>query len=212
MSLIVPDRTHRPHLAAASPVYLTTGVCGQPEEAERKHKLTQQWGPRRTLSRCPKSRGTWVETQNTGEVGCEDRCGSRSCLYCLYCLYCLRIWSRRLVDAIALAEPQQLLLFTALTGNWQTDRRRVNTLTKYLRRDKLTFKMAWAIEPNPNGDGYHAHAWTHGDWLPKKHCRTGRNRSAWDGATSALSPTTATSPTSSRTQLGTRIACPLTAD
>jgi len=66
-----------------------------------------------------------------------------------------------------------MLLFTALTGNWQTDRLLVNMLTKYLRRDKLTFKMAWAIEPNPSGDGYHAHAWTHGDWLPK---RTLQNR------------------------------------
>jgi len=81
--------------------------------------------------------------------------------------------SLTLVDAIALAEPQQMLLFTALTGNWQTDRLLVNMLTKYLRRDKLTFKMAWAIEPNPSGDGYHAHAWTHGDWLPK---RTLQNR------------------------------------
>jgi hypothetical protein len=37
-----------------------------------------------------------------------------------------------------------------------------------LRRDGYDFEMAWAIEQNPKGTGFHAHGVQHGDYIPQR--------------------------------------------
>ena len=89
-----------------------------------------------------------------------SRCGSG------FCLYCARVSADQIGQAVALAKPGYLATLTGLSGDWQTDRRTVNRLTYYLRgrgSKHLAIGLAWAIEGNPQGTGFHAHGWLWGD-------------------------------------------------
>jgi hypothetical protein len=102
--------------------------------------------------------------KDTGEILCRNRCGLNTCLYCL------RVRSRQYHRAISLAGPSALITLTRMSGIWQQDRVAVKEMVRDLKRtDHLTISLAWAIEPNPAGTGYHAHAWVCGDPVPYGH-------------------------------------------
>ena len=123
--------------------------------------LVEQWGPEDRVDHCPKSEYHWVDL-STGVVGGPVLCRKSTCIFCL------RVKAKQIHAAVRLARPSHMALLTALSGDWQSDRKMVNRLRFYLRdRDGLTFAFAWAIEPNPRGTGYHAHGWAWGDPIPR---------------------------------------------
>lgn len=52
-----------------------------------------------------------------------------------------------------------------LSGHWPTDRRMMNRLTEYVRKTDRDWEVAWHLERNPKGTGFHGHAWQHGDFI-----------------------------------------------
>ena len=125
-------------------------------------RLVDQWGPRVELDSCPGSKYHWRNTE-THVAGAPIGCRKSTCIFCL------RVMATQVRAAVKLARPSRMALLTALSGDWQTDRKMVNRLRFYLRdRDGLTFAFAWAIEPNPKDTGYHAHGWVWGDPIPRE--------------------------------------------
>jgi hypothetical protein len=156
---ITDSRSHfdaSPQQVDPRPVLVSLGgFCSQ-----RQH-LIEQWGPEAEIDVCRWSTHQWFNKQ-TGEVGARIRCRRNSCLSCV------RVLARQLHEAVKLAQPSHLATLTALSGDWQTDRKMVNRLRYYLRdRDGLTFAFAWAVEPNPRNTGHHAHGWVWGDPIPR---------------------------------------------
>lgn len=123
-------------------------------------RLIKQWGPRDDVTTCPRSRYHFIDV-DTAEVVGRSRCGLNSCIYCL------RVRSRQYHRAVTLAGPTALITLTRMSGTWQQDRGAVKQMVRDLKRtDHLTISLAWAIEPNPKGTGYHAHGWVCGDHVP----------------------------------------------
>lgn len=96
----------------------------------------------------------------TGEV---LRCRKQTCLTCGP----KKAW--QIAYAIRLASPERLVTLTGLGPCWDSRRSQVNRLLAYLRRDGVDFQLAWHVEPNPGGTGWHAHGWQHGDFVPLDH-------------------------------------------
>lgn len=72
---------------------------------------------------------------------------------------CIVIEARNYAAAIALAAPERAVLLTEVGDDWPRIRKRVNRVREYLQRQELAGQWVWHVEPNPNGEGHHVHAW-----------------------------------------------------
>jgi hypothetical protein len=113
--------------------------------------LTEQYGPEQSHSRCLNVTAHMVN-QVTGEtrpVLCRNK----------VCVACNRLTYRPAFrDAVHLAGPTHMLTLTGLSGIWPDDQHRINLLFRRLRRGG-GLHVVYAIEPNPQETGFHAHGW-----------------------------------------------------
>jgi hypothetical protein len=75
----------------------------------------------------------------------------------------------------AKAETVRLITLTQVPEDWQRARWQVRDLIRRVRK-AYAMEMAWAIERNPAGTGYHAHGIQHGEYIAKK-----RLQELWGG-------------------------------
>jgi hypothetical protein len=100
-------------------------------------------------------------------------CGSYRCGICLPAKIAERV--RIAAWGAAKAETVRLLTLTQIPGSWQQARNQVKDFVRRLRKH-FALELAWSIEENPKGTGYHAHALQHGEYMQKE-----RVRKMWGG-------------------------------
>jgi hypothetical protein len=60
-----------------------------------------------------------------------------------------------------------MVRFSLVGNSWAATRDRMNTVTKLLRREGMTWHLAYHVEPNPKGTGRHAHGYQRGSYVPQ---------------------------------------------
>ncbi len=112
---------------------------------------------------CPRS--PWVLVCNEdSSVRIPRPCGTYRC----ECCRPAKVNERVRVTAWPLARMDvvRMVTLTQVPGNWQRARGQVRDLARRVRK-KFALEWAWAIEENPRGTGYHAHAMQWGEYLPQ---------------------------------------------
>jgi len=84
----------------------------------------------------------------------------------LDCLYCGPRTARSIGGAIAQSRPQRALALTSLPGTYHESKGAIQEFLRLVRRLDYTVELAYALEENPGGTGYHLHAWERGDAIP----------------------------------------------
>lgn len=151
LALPRPQQDQEEHPSPPSPHLLVQ----EHRVGEHDQKMFDQWGPRAEVSQCPNQVGQMVNDHSGKRLParCRTRC----------CLFCNRVLARNIDAVVALAEPEEMLNFTGLTGQWQRDKKMFQQLKRSLSRDGMPIHLAWAIERNPNRTGFHAHGWAYAD-------------------------------------------------
>lgn len=122
------------------------------------NKLYSQWGDRTADGICPD--GTVLGDHPHTSIPILRPCRRNSCLQCA------RLRVKELTRAACYTEPSGLLGFSMLTWDYRHNCGLINRLGQYIRRDGFDTYWVWAAEPNPSGDGVHAHALSRGDLPP----------------------------------------------
>ena len=121
---------------------------------------------------CPKS-PWWLISTSEPRIIIPTRCGSYKCDVCRPAKVAQRLrvttWGASKADAI------RLLTLTKVPEDWQHARGQIRDFVRRIRK-AYDIQFAWAIEANPKGTGSHAHAITHGEYIPKD-----RLREMWGG-------------------------------
>jgi hypothetical protein len=73
------------------------------------------------------------------------------------------------------ADRLRLLTLTKVPEDWQHARAQLRDYVRRVRK-AYSLEIAWALELNPKGTGVHAHALSHGEFIP-----TDRLREMWGG-------------------------------
>lgn len=114
--------------------------------------MQRQYGPEQSHTRCLGVKGDLVneETGETFAVLCRNA----------RCVACNRLTYRKdFRDAVRLARPSHMVTITGLSGGWQQDHPMLNRLFRRLTRRGDVVHLVYAVEPNPQGTGFHAHGW-----------------------------------------------------
>lgn len=106
---------------------------------------------------CPNRRGTVLSP-----LGLEvpARCDLVSCPSCITPV------ALRTSEAIAMAQPTEMLTITGLMKEWFSANRVMQTLRRKLRQHQPGGAWAFHLEANPKGTGAHAHVWWRGPEIP----------------------------------------------
>lgn len=121
---------------------------------------------------CPKQ--PWVLVcRNDNSVRVPLHCGCYRCDTCGAAKVHERV--RLMVWAASKCPIVRMITLTRVPSSWQQARWQVRDLVRRLRK-AYTIEMAWAIERNPKGTGFHLHAISHGEHIPKK-----RLKEMWGG-------------------------------
>ena len=109
---------------------------------------------------CPRAGGKWVNDE-TGEWFW-DACKRHSCVIC----------GPRAAHvtalAIAVCEPERFVRFSLAGDDWPTIRSRVFRVSYDVRAAGFSWNLAYAVERNPKGTGFLAHAYQWGDFVPQR--------------------------------------------
>lgn len=117
--------------------------------------LVARYGPADPFGPCERGRVTRVDPE-TGDPLERHRCKSHR-----ECRSCARWRIARLGREIAWDfKPTAFITLTGLPADWTE----IRTGMKHLRLDLkrkgwADWSMVWTVEPNPSGDGAHAHGW-----------------------------------------------------
>lgn len=136
-----------------------------PLRPDLPHDLHNRWGAMAPRAQCPDAQLLWMHIETGRPV--VQPCRHNGCVQCV------RTKVREVKRAIRFSQPSALLMFTSLQGEPTADTRTINKLNMYLRRAGVDIAWVWAAEPNPAGNGVHAHAWAWGD-IPNLGCLQSR--------------------------------------
>lgn len=75
------------------------------------------------------------------------------------CPVCIVPVALRYAAAIALAEPERLVLLTGVAAEWSTIRKQINRYRQAVRKLGAHCQDAYHVEENPAGTGNHVHMW-----------------------------------------------------
>lgn len=113
------------------------------------------------LDRCPRKAHLERLNVDTGERR-PVRCRANWCPFCGP----QNAWLAG--GAMGLAQPQRFGTVTLVGNDWPTIQRRMNWLASEMRQADPTFRWVYAVEPNPQGTGHHAHFWQRGEYVSKR--------------------------------------------